>query len=124
MGALPPADPERLREATVWSAYISHFAGTLSLAPSRGHPAYLYQSLPSLMYWATEYPDRVMAGLRERDLPGVERLNADAAEVAALAAQIRSILLDPPRAAARTQASLAAADQLLALTEARLQQKP
>jgi predicted nucleotidyltransferase len=119
LGALPPEEPERRREARVWGAYVAHLAGTLSLAPGRGHPAYVYQSLRSLGFWATEYPARMITGLREREVPGVETLDRPAAEVAALADQIGALLLDPRRAIARTRTCLAAADQLLALTEAR-----
>jgi predicted nucleotidyltransferase len=120
IGTLPPEAPERRREALVWGAYVAHLTGTLSLAPGQGHPAHVYRSLPSIALWATEYPGRVIAELREKGISGVETLDRLAAEVAALAAQIRAILLDPLQATGRTPACLAAADQLLDLTEARL----
>lgn len=119
MGTLPPEEPERRRETRIWGAYVAHLAGTLSLAPGRGHPAYVYQSLRSLEFWATEYPARMITCLREKDAAGVETLDRDAAEIAALAEQIRTLLLDPRQTIDRTRTCLAAADQLLALTEAR-----
>jgi hypothetical protein len=120
MGSMPPQDTERRRDATVWGAYVSHLAGTLSLAPGRGHPASVYQSLAPILYWATEYPGRVTGELREKDVPSMETLDQHAAEVANLAEQIHTLLLAPLQVNNRTRACLAAADQLLALTEARL----
>jgi hypothetical protein len=120
MATLPPEDPERRREATVWGAYVSHLAATLSLAPSRGHPAYVYQSLRSILCWATEYPGRLMGERREQDATGVAALNRTASEVADLAEQIQALLLDPLQAIHRTRACLAAANQLLDLTKARV----
>jgi hypothetical protein len=119
MGTLPPEEPERRRETRIWGAYVAHLAGTLSLAPGRNHPAYVYQSLRSLEFWATEYPARMIEGLREKDAAGVETLDREAAEVAALAEQIRTLLLDPRQTIDRARTCLAAADQLLARTEAR-----
>ena len=120
MGTLPPEDPERRRDAAVWGAYVSHLAGTLSLAPGRGHPAYVYQSLRSILHWAIEYPGRVIGELGEKGVSGVQPLTQHASEVAGLAEQIPAILLDPRQAVDRAQACLAAADQLVDLTEARL----
>jgi hypothetical protein len=97
MGTLPPEEPERRREGLVWGAYVAHLTGTLSLAPGLGHPAHLYQSLRSIGFWAIEYPARVIAELREKGVSGVEALDRSAAEVSALAAQIRTILLGPLR---------------------------
>jgi hypothetical protein len=119
MGASPPADPQRRRDTRVWGAYTAHLAGTLSLAPARGHPAYVYQSLPSLLLWSVDYPHRTIAELREVDAPGIETLNQRAAEVADLAARVHNILLDPPQAAGAVRTGLAAADRLLDLTKAR-----
>jgi hypothetical protein len=118
MATLPPEDPVRLREATVWGAYVSHLAGSLSLAPGRGHPAYVYQSLASVAHWTAEYPGRVLTELREKDVPDVETLGRHAVEVAHLAEQIRTMLLDPRQTVERTRTCLAAADKLLDLTEA------
>jgi predicted nucleotidyltransferase len=119
IGTSPPEAAERRREARVWGAYVGHLLGTLSLAPGLGHPALVYQSLRSIGYWATEYPARMIGELREKGASGVATLGQRAAGVAALAQQIRTILLDPLAAAPRAQACLAAADQLLELTEAR-----
>jgi hypothetical protein len=119
MGTSLPSDAERRREAIVWGAYVSHLAGTLGLAPGRGHPAHLYRSLKSILFWATEYPGRVIGELREKEVPGVETLDRHASEVAGLAEQIRTTLLDPLQVIGRTRTCLAAADRLLHLTEAR-----
>jgi hypothetical protein len=120
MGNWPPEDRQRLRDGTVWGAYVSHLAGTLSLAPRRGHPAYLYRSLGSILFWATDYPARLIGELREKEVPGAESLRQQAAAVAGLAEQIRTTLLDPRQTIDRTRHCLAAADKLLDLTEARL----
>jgi predicted nucleotidyltransferase len=120
MATLPPEDPERRRDATVWGAYISHLAGTLSLAPDRGHPAYVYQSLGSISHWAADYPAQIIEELRGKEVPGAESLHQQASVVAGLAEQIRTTLLDPLQAIDRTRHCLAAADKLLDLTEARL----
>jgi predicted nucleotidyltransferase len=119
MGTLPPEDRQRRRDAAVWGAYLSHLAGTLSLAPARGHPAYVYQSLRSILHWAIEYPRQVVGERREKKESGGEELNRAASEVAGLAQQIRTIVLDPRQTVVRAHACLAAADQLLDLTEAR-----
>jgi hypothetical protein len=120
MAVVPPEDAERHREATVWGAYVTHLAGTLSLAPGMGHPAFVYQSLKSLFFWTTEYPATKVEALRDQDAPGVEALERLAAEVADLAAQIRTLLLDPLQAGDRAAICLAATDELLDLTETRL----
>jgi hypothetical protein len=119
MGTLPREEPERCRETRVWGAYVAHLAGTLSMAPGRGHPAYVYQSLRSLEFWATEYPAGMIAELREKDAAGVETLDRQADGIATLAGQIRTLLLDPRQTIDRARTCLAVADQLLALTEAR-----
>jgi hypothetical protein len=120
MATAPPEDPERRRDAAVWGAYVAHLAGTLSLAPDRGHPAVVYQLLRPILFWATDYPARVIGKLREKDGPGVEELNRAASEVATLAEQIHTLVLDPLQAIGRTRACLAAADQFLDLIEARV----
>ena len=119
MGSLPPEDRQRRREAAVWGAYLSHLAGTLSLAPGRGHPAYVYQSLGSILFWGIEYSRQVRGERCEQEGPGGAALSRAAAEVANLAGQIRTLLLDPRQTAVRAHACLAAADQLLDLTVAR-----
>lgn len=120
MGALASEGSRLRREAAVWGAYVLHLARTLSLAPGRGHAAYAYQSLQSLPFWSSEYPDRRIAELRETEVSGVGTMDEHAAEVAGLATQIRAILLDPLQAEARARSCLAAAEKLLELTEARL----
>lgn len=120
LGTWPPEEGKRRRETTVWGAYVAHLVGTLGLAPGRGHPAYVYQSLPALLFWTTEYPVRVIAELREKERSDLETLDRHASAVADLAEQIRTLLLDPRQAISRTRECLTAANQLLHLTEARL----
>jgi predicted nucleotidyltransferase len=120
LGAAPLEDAARRRETRVWAAYLAHVTGTLSLAPGHGHPVHVYQSLDALAYWAEAYPKRVLKALRADDAPGLELLHRQAAEVAGLEAQIRARLLDPALAIDRARDCLAAADQLVSLTEARL----
>jgi predicted nucleotidyltransferase len=120
MAAWPPEDPKRRREVTVWGAYVTHLAGTLAVAPGRGHAAYVYQSLPSILFWATEYPVRVIGDLRANGRPDLEALRQPASEMADLAEQLHRTLLDPRQSVDRAKGCLAAADQLLDLTEARL----
>jgi hypothetical protein len=119
IGALSlEGSPDR-REAAVWGAFVSHLAETLSLAPGRGHPAHLYQSLRSLLFWTSGYPARIIAELRAKDGPGLETLDRIAAETSYLAAQIGTVLLDPLSATSRVQGCLTAAEELLALTSER-----
>jgi hypothetical protein len=120
IGTLSPEGSQTCLEATVWGAYVSHLAGTLSLAPGRGHPAYVYQSLGSISFWATGYPGRWIGELRQKEVSGVETLSQHAAEVAGLAEQIRTTLLDSLRATDRARSCLAAAEKLLQVTQARL----
>jgi hypothetical protein len=120
MATLPPEDSVRRRDVTVWGAYLSHLVGTLAVAPDRGHAAYVYQSLRSILLWAIEYPDRVIGDLRANGVPDLEALRQLASEVADLAEQLRRTLLDPRQSVDRAKDCLAGADQLLHLTEARL----
>jgi hypothetical protein len=120
LGSSSPEDAGRRRELTVWGAYVSHLAGTLALAPERGHPAYVYQSLRSLSYWAIDYPARIMTELQEKEVRNREILRGQTGQLAELAEQIRTTLLGPLNATDRARSSLEAADRLLVLTETRL----
>lgn len=119
LGALLPLDAPRRREATVWGAHLAHLAGTLGLAPGRGHPALLYPSLGALRLWAVDYPARWIAAHAPEPFPGREPLHRRVAEVAGLAERVHTLLLDPARACHRVRSCLAAADRLVGLTEAR-----
>jgi len=119
LGSLPPEDPRRRRDTRVWGAYVAQLTGTLSLAPGRGHPAHLYHSLGALRHWAIEYPRRLAAPLLETGTPAGAALQERLDEVATLAGRIRLLLLDPAHALDRSRDRLAAANRLLALTEAR-----
>jgi hypothetical protein len=115
-----PEGSERYREAKVWGAYLAHLAGTLSLAPGRGHPAYVYQSLSSLLSWAAEFPGRRVEELRQEGAGDFKMLHREAVEVAGLAEQVRSGLLGAVQSICRARGCLTAARELLAVSERRL----
>ena len=101
----------------VWAAWIRHLAAKLALAPFKGHPAEVYQQLGTLRYWTTTDPGEILKQLQETECPGLEELEAHAAEAARLGEALRETLLGPAPAAERARTALAAAERLVEMTE-------
>jgi hypothetical protein len=105
---------------SVWAAWIRHLAGTLALAPRRGHPAHLYQQRTALAYWVVTSPGRDVRELREKEAPGLEALEAFAARAGGLYAELCETLLGPTPATERAKSAIAAAERLVEMTERRV----
>jgi hypothetical protein len=116
LAALPAPRPwaEQVRTDRAWNR---HLTGTLSLAPGRGHPAYVYQRLGWFLGWAVDLPRQAIALCRQAGMPGALELQEAVRGMEVLAEQIRATLTDLVPAGERARRGLAAAEKLLHLSE-------
>jgi hypothetical protein len=116
LGAQVPEDARRA-SGPVLAAWVRHLSHTLSLAPSMGHPAYLYQRLETLRYWVAERPAELLTRLRAQTAPELGTLETANSRLALLLEEVEDLLLGTTSPEVRAAESLAAADALLELTE-------
>jgi hypothetical protein len=116
LGDVPRTYRRRHGRLPVWTAWIRHLAATLALAPRKGHPADVYQRWKGLRYWTTGAPGEIVKELQEKEAPGLEELQGQAAAAVRLSEALRETLLGRAPAAERAQTALAAAERLVEMT--------
>jgi hypothetical protein len=114
---LSDQDSGHVRHASVWAAWIRHLADTLCLAPAMSHPAYLYQRLGVLRYWTAVSPRETADDLAGRGVEGAAALDPLARESRRRYDALEACLMGEVPPSERARSSVAAAEQLLAVTE-------
>jgi hypothetical protein len=112
-----PEDHPQRNEVAVRAGYVRQQTETLLLAPSKGHPALLYQQMSSFLYWAVDLARWTLQEYTSAEAPGWEALNDGQQRLYQGAEELKFALYGSKSAEERATASLKAARELLRLTE-------
>jgi hypothetical protein len=117
MQRLTLEDHPLFNEVAVNEAYTRQQLETFLLAPTKGHPGFVYQNLMSFLFWANNLACQTALQYRDAEVPGSESFAEREERVRQLAEELKAALYATRSANERATASLTAARELARITE-------